>query len=312
MENKINYTVIGAIGFFLICAAIIIVFWLSSHHKHVNYKNCVSYFSEEVTGLNNQSIVRYNGVQAGFVSAIAISSKDLQKVIVYMKIKNSIPITTATYAMIESDGFTGGKYIGLRSHKATAPMLHLISGEKNIVIPSEASFFSALESSVKGIITQLNTVIVNINKLLSNKNRQSISDTLSDIREITRNIANDSGKIDKSLADLQKILENTATVSKKFPELISRTRKTLRAFEKTANTFSKTGKKASGALNQTGILMQNINSQLLPSARQLFDQLNVMVNHFSTLGNELSHNPSIIIRGRYPLIPGPGEKSDDH
>ncbi|WP_162198812.1 hypothetical protein [Candidatus Coxiella mudrowiae] len=54
--------------------------------------------------------------------------------------------------------------------------------------------------------------------------------------------------------------------------------------------------------------MQNVSTQMMPSVQQLLDKFNVMVVHLQQLSRDLEHNPSILVRVKYPSPPGPGEK----
>lgn len=308
MDTKVNYTIIGVVGFLLIAVFIVVIFWMTTMRKTAAYDEYVSYFKQEVTGLQKQGLVRYNGIQVGFISAIKMDPNNLQEVIIYMKIKQGVAVTTSTVAILESEGFTGGKYIGLHSKKPKAPLLMLKPGQKYRVIPTEPSLMGDLESSLKEVTQQMKETITSLNKLLGPDNRKSIKDSLANVAKITDVIAKNSKKIDQSLASMQKILHDTSIASKQFPAMVAQTRRTLQAFEQTAGHLDKTGGQANKTLRRTSTAVQNISDQLLPSAQQLLQQLNEMLSSFSQLGDELSRNPSVLLRGKAPAPLGPGEK----
>lgn len=307
MDNKVNYTIIGIVGFILIAAFIITVFWMTSFKHSVHHKSYMTYVDQEVTGLQKQSLVRFNGIEVGYISKIDFDPKNLQKVKIFMNIDPKVPVTTSTVAIIESAGFTGGKYVALKALKSTAPLRTLKKGEKYIIIPSKDSMIDNLEGSLKGITKELKQTVASINLLLGPANRRSIKKSLANIDVVTTTIANNSKRIDASLASMQEILNNTSVASKDFPAMIKQTRKTLAAFQDTANKLTIAGTKANVAIGRTGTAIQNASDQLLPSAEQMLSQINQMMTSIQTLSSDIAQNPSILIRGKAPGAMGPGE-----
>lgn len=307
MDNKVNYTVIGVIGFVLVGAFIFLVFWMTSFKHSTKSKTYLSYFHQEVTGLASQSAVRFNGIQVGYVSKIDFDPNNLQTVKVFMEIKPEAPVTTASVTVLESDGFTGGKYIALKALKPQAPLLAQKQGQQYIVIPTQESMIDNLESSLKDITKELKQTITSINDLLGPNNRKAIDKSLANITKVTNVIAKNSKRIDKSLASMEQILANTSVASKEFPAMVSQTRETLAAFESTAKKLDKTGTKANVAIGRTSTAIQNVSDQLLPDAQQLLTQINQMMGSLQTLSSDLAQNPAILIRGKAPGQLGPGE-----
>ncbi|OGO94603.1 MAG: hypothetical protein A3F10_04240 [Coxiella sp. RIFCSPHIGHO2_12_FULL_42_15] len=308
MDTKVNYTIVGIIGVILISALIIIIFWMSTMKKVMNFHVYLSYFHQSVTGLHKESLVRYNGIKVGYVSKIKMDKNNLQDVKVFMKIQDDAPITTSTVAIIESEGFTAGKYIALKALTTHAPPLKRQPHQEYIIIPSQPSLLGDLATSVRSITEETKAVMVKLNRLLDTTNQQAIGASLQNIEKITDVIAKKSKAIDESLASMQVILKNTANVSNQFPNMVEQTQKTLRAFENTANKMDKTSDSANETLASSSAAIQNVNNQLLPTAQQLLQQLIEMVATFSQFGDDLSRNPTLLIRGRRPLQAGPGEK----
>lgn len=307
MDNKVNYTIIGVIGFLLVAAFIFMVFWMTSFKHSRQFDTYMTYFDQEVTGLQKQSGVRFNGIKVGYITDIKFDPDNLQKVEIFMHVDPKVPVTTSTVAIIESAGFTGGKYVALKALKSKAPLLKLKKGEKYIVIPSQESMIEDLESSLKKVSKEMQQTIASINQLVGPANRRSVNESLANVAKITNVIAKNSKKIDESLSSMQKILANTSTASKEFPAMVKQARETLASFEDTADKLNQTGAKVNVAVGRTSTAIQNVSDQLLPSAEQLLAQINQMMSSFRTLSSELAQNPSILIRGKAPGPMGPGE-----
>ncbi len=314
MDTKVNYTIIGVIGFLLIAAFIFVVFWMTAMDRTVRYNHYVSYFKQEVTGLEKESLVRLNGITVGHITEITLDPKNYKEVIVYMVVKHGTPVTIDTTAVVESAGFTGGKYIALKTSKTQAPLLKGKPGQKWVMIPTSMSLVDDLEKSLKEVTAEMQQTIQSLNILLGPKNRKSIQQSLAHIDTITKTIANNADHIDASLVSMQKILKNTSLASEQFPAMIKQTRNTLASFQDTANSLGQTGYQAKLTLKKTNTTIQNFSDQLMPNAEQLLSRLNQMMGTFNQLSDEIAENPAIILRGKEPPPPGPGEgpvKGDD-
>ncbi len=73
MESNVNYTLVGAFVLVLTIALIIFITWLSTGFSTKHYKNYLVIMHESVSGLGNNSSVKYNGVNVGTVKKIYLS-----------------------------------------------------------------------------------------------------------------------------------------------------------------------------------------------------------------------------------------------
>src|SRR3990167_10024623 len=113
MDTKVNYTIVGLFVILVGAIAVLLFLWLTSLKHRDVYDTYIVYMHEEVSGLNAQSAVRYNGVKVGYVESIRLNPKDPQQVVLTLKIKQGTPITTSTIATLKSEGITGVDYVGL-------------------------------------------------------------------------------------------------------------------------------------------------------------------------------------------------------
>src|SRR5256885_1498761 len=99
MESKVNYIVVGLfviiLSFFLISGIV----WLSSEGHGKKYRTYLVLVREDVTGLNVESPVRFNGVKVGYVNQIELDHHNPKLVRLILRIENSVKITTSTYAI---------------------------------------------------------------------------------------------------------------------------------------------------------------------------------------------------------------------
>lgn len=113
MEAKTNYTIVGLTVVILTAALLASALWLSVGFDQKKYKIYAVYIHEAVSGLSEDSPVKYNGVPVGSVAKIELSQIDPQQVKILLNIEEGTPITTSTTATLISQGITGTTYVGL-------------------------------------------------------------------------------------------------------------------------------------------------------------------------------------------------------
>jgi phospholipid/cholesterol/gamma-HCH transport system substrate-binding protein len=164
MMNTANYTRVGFFVLLLGGLAFFMGLWLWSKHGQGNYNIYVTYLNETVTGLNEDSVVRFNGVPVGYIQRIRLNSKNTQEVKVWMKIKDNIPITTATHAVLMAQGITGLKYVELKTEKPIAPVLVALKGHRYPVIDSDPSFIVEFSEVARKLSNNVDVLTDTLNK----------------------------------------------------------------------------------------------------------------------------------------------------
>lgn len=308
MDSKANYTIVGAFVIVMVVALILIVMWLTSMKHDDVYNTYVTFMREEVSGLNVQSPVKYNGVKVGYVSSLKLNPKDPQQVIIVMKIKDRTPITTSTIATLTTEGITGMEYVGLKALTAEAPMLKARPGQLYPVIPSEPSLLMKLSTAVQEVTQSISRLSKDVRQVFDEKNRENLARSLANVQEVTHSIAINSNEISQSIKYANKLLKNSSEATDELPPIMKKIHSTLNELEKTAVSVKNAGNSVRGAMNETETSMQNLSQQVLPGTQQLLQHLNNLSGSLLQVSNELVQNPAILVRGKTPAKLGPGEK----
>lgn len=288
MESKINYTLIGFFVIAFSTAIIIGGFWLTSY-QNKSYKIYQVYSSEAVSGLTEQAIVQFNGVQVGYVQKIELNYSNLQQAHVLLAIETGVPITTSTVATLNSQGITGITYVALRAETPNAPPLEAKPGQ----LYPEIKFTPSLLMQVDIIAKKFKEVSESLQKLLDKDNLQAFKQSLQNIQQISDTIAENSEHINHSIKNLDKLLLNTSHASEQLPLTI---RKIGQASDQITQTTT-----------QAKSLLQSLSQQALPQTIQILQHINSLTNNLQKISNELAQNPSILVRGKQPATAGPGE-----
>ncbi|WP_133130968.1 MlaD family protein [Legionella yabuuchiae] len=174
MESKVNYTLVGLTVILLTIGLITAGLWLSVGFDRKTYNRYIVYMHESVTGLSEESPVKYNGVKIGQVSKIELSKTDPQKTKILIQVEEGTPITASTYATLITQGITGTTYLGLSPTTSTFVPLQKTPGERYPVIPSKPSFFNRLEKN-------LNEISEGFKSILTKENARNLNAALNEL-----------------------------------------------------------------------------------------------------------------------------------
>ena len=255
MESKANYTIVGLFVLILAAGLVCVGIWLSIGFNRKQYNTYVVYMHESVSGLSQDSLVKYNGVKVGEISEIALSEVDPQEVRIVVQIDENTPITTSTRATLISQGITGTTYLGLTAISSTYEPLQKTPGEPFPVIPYEPSFFYQLERNISVLTHELK-------RMLDKKNAKNLAETIDNIAKVTTVFAENSQSIAKSLQDLPKLIEGLKNSADKFNVMAER--------------LSTAGASVTATMKASKNTVNKISQQTLPPMNTMLQRLDLI------------------------------------
>ena len=286
MESKTNYTVVGLVVLILAATLFSAGLWLSVGFDRKKYDLYTVYVREPVTGLSDESLVKYNGVRVGLVSKIGINQFDPQQVKLELKIEEGTPITTSTQATLITQGITGTTYLGLSARSSSLFPLQKTPGEPYPVIPYKPSFFNQLEKNI-------NDVSISIKRVFNKDNARLINKSLANIQQVTGVLAKNNSNLNQSLKELPLLLNGLKTSVGRFNTM--------------ANDMSSASKQVSIAMQSGKDGMDKLSEQTLPPLITLLQRIDLIAANLEKVSAQMRQNPAVIIRGNTPPQPGPGE-----
>ncbi len=298
METRANYVLIGA--FTLIIAAFLLLFglWAAKYTSEKDWRYFNVIFDEAVTGLTEGGSVQYNGISVGTVDALSLAPDDPRKVIAKVKLRASTPVKVDTHAKLSFTGLTGTAFIQLTGGSPNAKPLVGTEDE----IPTIITESSALQN----IAETANKIVERLDKVLSDKNIDTIAKTLE-------NLENATGAISDQRADLSTLIVNARISSEKLantldttnnavnsidrelvqklPQLIAKLDSTLSRMDSAANNADKLIGENRGAINN---FTQEGLSQLGPT----MEELRALVRDLRKISARFEDNPAGYVLGR--------------
>lgn len=307
MDPKTNYTLVGVFVLALISALTVVSLWLSTSLDNRVYKNYAIYMNESVSGLSEQSAVKFNGVAVGYVKEIDLNDADPQQVRIIVEIQQSVPITTSTTATLKSQGITGLTYIGLTSENKIGKPLTRLKGELYPVIRYTPSFLFQLDKSAKEVAESVKGVTNNLGDVLNKKNAESLEVTLKNLGTITTALAKQTQSFQAIVKNTSELLSNAQKASQRLPEVMENFEQGLVKVGHMSNSLTRAGNEVSLTMQSSRRTLNSFERQALPPAVTLMNKLDRLADTLDGLAKELRQNPSIVIRGKAMRQLGPGE-----
>ncbi|KTC64479.1 ABC transport system periplasmic substrate binding protein (plasmid) [Legionella adelaidensis] len=279
MEPKTNYTVVGLTVLLLIVGLVLAGLWLSIGFDKSNYNFYTVYMSESVSGLTEESLVKFNGVKVGFVDHIELNPVNPQQVKLRLKIEEGTPITHSTRATLITQGITGTTYLGLSAISSSLLPLQKKPGEPYPVIPTKPSFFNELEQTI-------HEVSEGFKRVVSKENAENLRKSLISLERITRVIARNDANINKTLREFPKLVQNFTVMTQ---------------------DLSEAGKYVSSTMKAGKVGINKISQQTLPPIILLLRKLDLISSNLEKVSAQIRQNPAVILRGSTTPKLGPGE-----
>jgi phospholipid/cholesterol/gamma-HCH transport system substrate-binding protein len=248
METHVNYIRVGAfvIGGFL--AMILFILWLNKVGFGPSAQPYNIFFNGSIAGLKVGATVQYRGVPIGKVSTIAIDPKNVEQILVQVKINKETLIKENMVAALETYGLTGVSYVQIRGGTADAKNLIDVSDQAIPVIKSQSSLIEEVSETVPDMLKQMGGLIAELRDVFSDENRISFTKTLKNIEEMTSYFKPGNGKekdtflleLTKVISDLDATLIEVKSMSSEFALILKDNRGGLKEFTTTGlNAFTR-------------------------------------------------------------------------
>jgi phospholipid/cholesterol/gamma-HCH transport system substrate-binding protein len=308
MNAKVNNAVVGFFVVVFGTALIGITLWLSAgNFQGVVYDTYLAYMRESVSGLNLNAPVKYRGVEVGKVREIMLDPNNPEQVRLKLEIERGTPVKFDSVAVLSVQGLTGIAFVDLTGGSRAAPLLKAAPGQEYPEIRTGPSLFTRVDMALNQALTNLNRLTDDVHALLEPKNRIALSNILAHIDAVTGALAARDSAMQAGVDHAVKTLENTAKASADLPQLMASIKDTAKSLGIMANQLAG----ASGGLTKTVEHSRHdvevFTQQTLPETAQLVGNLRELSTDLQRLTQQLERDPSAILYGKHPAVPGPGE-----
>lgn len=320
MEPKVNYTLVGLFITLLGAALLAGVLWLSRTDYRGVYDRYYTFMDESVTGLSNDSSVKYHGVDVGRVKESILNPDNPEQVRIALDIVRGTPVKEDTIAVLETQGLTGITTVNLTGGTRAAPILKAQPGENFPVIKSQPSLYTQLSRSLARLTTneQLPALLANLNNLtqdargvLDAQSRADLKRTFADLAQITKVIAGRRSELADSIVKADAALDRFAAVGKKLderlPDILDQITASVRALRDMTNEIGQASASFGSTVDGSRTDIAQFTGQTLPESGLLIAEVRQLTATLQRLASELEREPNALVFGRARPVRGPGE-----
>lgn len=310
MEDKVNYTVVGAFVLALGAALITGVLWLSAGfngRKHLlPYQSIVS---ESVAGLNLDAPVKYLGVDVGKVSAIRIDPGNPRQVVLRFLIEQGTPIKKDTEAVLKTQGLTGIAYVELNGGSVGSPPLVAQSEDDVPLIPSKPSLSARLENVLSTVLASVDRLSTNLNAVLDADNRAALKQALADAATVIHAVAAQQKALGQGIADTAATARHLAQASQQLGSTLARIGNSAEAVQRMADTAGQASASAARTVETAASGVRQLSTETLPELERAVAELAPLAASLRRLSEQTERSPSSLLLGGPTRPAGPGERT---
>ncbi|MGA2654893.1 MAG: MlaD family protein [Gammaproteobacteria bacterium] len=206
METRANYLLVGIAVILVVTAVFTFFIWLAGGPNKSQYTQLMIYFPGSVSGLSPGSQVRYRGVQVGNVASISLDPQNPDQVHVLVNVLKTTPLYEDMRADLQMLGITGLSFIELTGYSAESKPLTRHDGDPYPIIYGSESALEKMMENIPVLLQSYTDVAYTILDTLNEQNRKAFSDSMKNIDEFTKALAD-------SREQMNQILERTHSVA---------------------------------------------------------------------------------------------------
>jgi phospholipid/cholesterol/gamma-HCH transport system substrate-binding protein len=260
----------------------------------------VVYMKDSISGLTEDAAVKHRGVDVGKVSEISFSPEDPETILLELEIDPETPVREDTKAQLEFQGLTGLAFINLVGGSRESPPLRRKRGQPYPVIEGEPSIFARLDERVSKLMESLLKTSDELGNVLGEIDREALGNTLSNLERVTGSLAARSKEIERTTTEASRFFENAAQASERLPQILASVDSLTVEWTTTSRELKELATVGRGEVTRTS-------TQLSGETQRLGEELSSVVERLDRLVAELESDPAVLLHGRRPPEPGPGE-----
>src|SRR6185295_7911608 len=186
METRASYVAVGAFVMILLFGLIAASMWFAEGGGGGPKVFFKASFEGPVTGLGDGTIVRFNGIEVGNVTALATQADNPQNVLVTLQIQADTYVRQNSQASVEVAGLTGPTYVEISGGtRESARKLGGPSAAEAPLIPAAKSKVQQFLDDAQKLVDNFGEVTAQVKLILSDENRNSITALLTHLSNTT-------------------------------------------------------------------------------------------------------------------------------
>jgi len=312
MEPDVRYTFIGVTLVALIAAAVVAIVWLTGAGSGDHYRKYeIVFVRQSLEGLQIGGDVAMRGIKIGQVVSYSLSSTDVNKVTVIIRIQRDAPVAENTVAVVNRTLVTGIARISLRTPVPAGPPLKTVDGQEYPLIKEGTSTEEQITDAASKIAESGAEALNRVNALLDKDNLETVTAVLVNLKNITAGLDARLDRIDQTLATVNRAVDQFGRASTNIASAVDRMSLDVSPLVKqTEGTMREVGDAVKAVESQTVLLTQQLRTVSETASLDLHSTARELRITAEALDRTLNRyrDPRALIFGPSPAQLGPGEK----
>lgn len=261
-------------------AAVGVAWYLFSSARYTTYEIRTA---DPVSGLIADSPVEFHGVEVGKVRRVRLVEP--RSVSILVNLMQEAPVTRATVATITARGlatrgFTGYVYIALEDSGIDQRPLVALPGNHYPLIPATASRSATLDTNIADVKQYVQQLTDLVHTVLDAKSIEALKRSVDNLQKVTDVLATNGRKLDVLISSAERTTVNAERLSHDVKPLLDSSQQVVTALQ----------------------------TQILPHTDDAIAKMSDLSTSLIEISAEIGKNPALLVRGKSPPTPGPGER----
>jgi phospholipid/cholesterol/gamma-HCH transport system substrate-binding protein len=307
MESRSYALLAGAFTLLLLVGVMLVAVFINRDRATLTNYEIVS--TAAVSGLTQQSPVRYQGVPVGKVQALGFDADVPGRVRIRIGVAPNTPITTSTWAQLGVQGVTGLANIDLRDDGSSRERL-TPQGNALPVIPLRPGLFERLSNGGGNIVGNLEKISSQLATLLNEQNMQALQTALRNAADVSASLKDASVRLQPLADKVGPLMDNLGETSKQAANAardISALAQQARVAVARLDAPDGPLAVATRSLREISYAASRLSNETLPAVSGMANQVNATARGVSSTIRRVGDTPQSIIFGAPPPQAGPGE-----
>lgn len=313
MENR-SHAIAAGIFALILGSAMVMAFWWFADDREAT-REYVLVSRGNIGSLNVQATVRFRGMAAGKVTAINLDPDDPRNILVTISIREDLPLTMGTMAMLDSQGVTGIAFIQLDDFgEDLRPLVGEPGRPPRLLL--EPSIFTRITEATLAAMQGLESMARHLGSLMTEENRERYGEMLARLESIATGIDQALAGMPATLAAVQDLaspenLAHITTLLAHFEQAGAEAVPAVQELRELLASLAVMSTRLETTVDQVGGELVRAGDQLvegtLPHVDGLLRELAASSRRLGRLLEEIEAEPQVLLRGRAQPEPGPGE-----
>jgi phospholipid/cholesterol/gamma-HCH transport system substrate-binding protein len=298
METRARHIAVGAFVLVLVICGGLFAIWIAKFSGQVTFVPYFTRFSGSVSQLRVDTTVLFGGIPVGHVTDVRIDPENSELARVDFVVRDGTPIRTDSQSTIEIQSIAGG--VGLQISRGTSGSGLLAPG---LEVKGGFSPLERLVSQAPNLLNKLTVIADNLNAMLSVQNRDAMTETLSNLRDLSVNLNSHQDQINSLLDNGNTAVSNFSAAGASLRNLADQlnksagamtgdAREAVKSFQQMSLAFKNTADQLNGVIIDNRGPLKQFTGSALYEATDLIAQLRELAGSMARISEEIERDPA--------------------